>query len=84
MNVLAIILAIVVGGGVATLLFKPFFGNRTEFFRCVKFWLMPDIVSLFRGEFMEDWWAESKLGFWIGASALSSFLTYAGMLKLLG
>ncbi len=40
------------------------FSTWDEFFACVKFWLMPDIVSLFRGEWVEDWWAEFKLFVW--------------------
>ncbi len=84
MEIVAIVLAIIVGGGVMALLFKPFFGNSEELWRCVKFWLMPDIISLFRGEFCEDWWAETKLGFWIGAGGLSGAGTYLGILALVG
>ncbi len=83
MQILAIILATVVGSGVAALLFKPCFGNKEEFFRCVKFWFTPDTFSLFRGEFWDDWWAEAKLGFWITAAALAGIGTYLGILKLI-
>jgi len=27
----------------------------------VKYWFMPDLVSLFRGEYIDDQWAEAKL-----------------------
>lgn len=35
------------------------------FFDAVKFWLTPDIVSAFNGEWGEDQWAELRLGFWV-------------------
>ena len=81
---IAIVLAAIIGGVVAALLFKPFFGDRDEFFRCLKFWFIPDIVSFFRGEYWEDHLAEFKLGFWFAAAGLSAFATYAGLMKLFG
>ena len=36
---------------------------------CLKYWLMPDIVSWFRGEWSEDFWAEMRLFFLIGCAA---------------
>ena len=42
-----------------------FFKDWADFWECVKYWLTPDIVSLFRGEWTEDRWAQLKLGFWI-------------------
>jgi hypothetical protein len=27
----------------------------------LKYWFMPDLVSLFRGEYIDDQWAETKL-----------------------
>ncbi len=84
MDVFAIVLAAVVGCGVAALAFKPIFGNSEEFFRCVKFWFMPDLISLFRGEYCDDWWAEAKLGFWMGGSGLAGFVTWLGFTSLFG
>jgi len=37
------------------------FDTWDEFWECVKYWLMPDIVSWFRGEALDDMWAEMKL-----------------------
>jgi hypothetical protein len=28
---------------------------------CIGYWLTPDILSLFRGEWTDDWWAEVRL-----------------------
>jgi hypothetical protein len=57
----------------AFFLFKLFFGSKEDFFECLRFWLIPDIVSLFRGEFMDDRWGEFKLFIWLG---LSGFVGY--------
>lgn len=84
MSVVAVVLGVVIGIVVALLLLKPFFGTREEFFGCLKFWMTPDIVSMFRGEYLTDWWSETKLGFWIAASALSGIATYIGIMKLFG
>lgn len=83
MEILAIVLAVIVGIAVAALLFKPFFGNAEEFFRCVKFYFTPDVFSFFRGEFWDDWWAETKIGFWLGAAGISGTGTYLGLMAVL-
>jgi len=41
------------------------FGSWEDFLECLKFWLTPDIFSWFYGEGVDDWWAETKLGFWL-------------------
>jgi hypothetical protein len=84
MDVVAIILGVVVGIAVAGLFFKPFFNTREEFIDCLKFWLTPDIISMFRGEYWDDWWAEAKLGLWLSVAALSGFATYFGLMQLFG
>jgi hypothetical protein len=44
---------------------KLFFNTWDELGEAIAFWITPDIISAFRGEFWEDWWAELKLGVWI-------------------
>ena len=53
---------------VLILLNLPLFGLLSGiFFRqeglagVLKYWFMPDLVSLFRGEYIDDQWAEAKL-----------------------
>jgi len=65
-------------------LFKPFFGSLADFWECVRFWLTPDAVSLFRGQWGEDWWAEMKLGVWLVCGGAVGVATYGGLVKLLG
>jgi len=42
-----------------------FFKDWDDFKEAVVFWFTPDIISVFRGEFIDDMWGEMKLGFWI-------------------
>ena len=50
----------------AALLYMLMFKNWDDFLECIKFWLMPDIISMFRGKYWEDAWAELKLLLWLG------------------
>lgn len=59
---------LVTGLTTAFMLFKILFSDKEEFFEYVKFWFTPDIVSMFRGQYWEDNWAELKLIIWLGGS----------------
>ena len=80
---MAEVLGVVAGIGVLALLFKPIFGDTGGFLECVRFWLTPDVFSLFRGEWAEDWWAEMKLGIWIFCGVVMGFGVFVGISKLL-
>lgn len=41
-----------------------FFGSWDDFWSCVRFWLTPDFLSMIRGNYIDDWWAETKLWVW--------------------
>ena len=84
MEIVSIILGVIAGAGVLALLFKPFFGDRDGFIDCVKFWIKPDIFSLFSGQYFEDRWSEMKLGLWIFCGAITVLGVYAGLMKLFG
>ena len=79
-----IILGCLIGVVVLVLLFKPIFGGLDEFLQCVKFWFTPDIISLFRGEYTEDWLSEMKLGLWLAAGGIAGVLSYVGLAKMFG
>ncbi len=70
------ILSILAGIITAAVLFKPFFNDKDDFINCVKFWLTPDIISVFKGEYFDDHWAEFKLVAWAGISAAIAYGTY--------
>ena len=62
---MSVILSIIVSLAVGYMLYKLLFDDLDEFLDCVKFWLTPDIISLFRGQYYEDMWAEIKLILWL-------------------
>jgi len=61
---------------------KLMFGGWGEFFEAVKFWLTPDVFSMFRGEWGEDMMAEFKLGFfviWCIGTVLAQYVLVHGL-----
>lgn len=69
---------------VAWLFFDTFFADWTDFLECVRYRFTPDILSMLRGEWAEDWWAEFKLGAYLALSAGGGVLTYWGLHRWLG
>jgi ABC-type spermidine/putrescine transport system permease subunit II len=67
----------------AYLLFSFFFEDWGDFWKCVRYYLTPDFISLLRGEWMEDWWASFKLGLYLALVAGASFAANFGLHRLL-
>ena len=80
------IIAASIGMGLllAVVLFRTFFEGLDDFLECIRYYLTPDILSAFRGELHEDWWAEWKLFIYFGVCAAGGFLTYYWLQKLAG
>ena len=78
-----LLLAICAGVAMAAVLFKPFFDDVSEFLECIRFWFTPEIISIFRGEWNEDLWAELKLFVYFGLSVGVGFLTNYSLHKWL-
>lgn len=78
MEVLGIIAAVFV----MYVTYKLIFGSWEELSEALGFWLTPDIFSWFRGEAMEDFFAELKLGVWI-VSGLGSYFGVMSLIDLL-
>jgi len=84
MSIPYLIVSSLCGIGILWLLFKTFFGCASEFLECIKFWLTPDMVSMFRGEYCEDRWSEMKLGLWLACGIGTGIAVYIGLEKLFG
>ena len=69
-------LSILVGVVIAVALFRLFFKDFGDFLECVRFYLTPNIISMFRGELAEDWWGSTKLGVWIAVSIGMGFVAH--------
>ena len=75
-----LVLAILVGASVAWLTWRPIFGDEEGFRRSLRFSFTPDIVSLFRGEWLEDQWHGIKMSLWL----ICAFVSGAGVVWALG
>jgi hypothetical protein len=69
MHYLLIVVFAMVDAPLIYLAYRVIFRDAEEFLESLRFWLTPDILSAFRGEFWEDWWAEMKLGLFVAATA---------------
>lgn len=84
MQILAILLGLLVGAGTLALLFRPFFGSADRFFECMKFAFMPDLISLFRGEWTRDVVSSFILSAWLFLGLGAGFGVAIGVLALAG
>jgi len=57
------------------------FREWEEFFECVRFWLTPDIISAFNGEYFDDIWGEMRLGLWAVLCGVSIYSEYYLLMK---
>ncbi len=73
MSTLGWIILVVVNIPVCWFLGWIVFRHWEDFWDCVKFWLTPDIISAFRGEWIEDQWAQTKLFLWVALCAAAVF-----------
>ena len=60
-------------------LYRILFEDLEELWGAIRFWLTPDLISAFRGEYWDDLWAELKLGALIVVSAGAVLLEYTGI-----
>lgn len=64
--------------------FRILFKDRDEFVEAIWFWLKPDLWSALRGELMDDWWAEIKLGLFVSACTGAVFVEAMLIQSLIG
>ena len=60
----------------ALVVFRIFFSGLNDFIECVRFFLQPNWISAFRGEWAEDSWATAKLFVWFAFSAIPGIFYY--------
>ncbi len=61
---------------------KMLFGNWDGFVEVIRYVIMPDILSLFKGEYLEDYWAELKFFCFIVLCIGCVFAEYTAIQKL--
>lgn len=70
------IMGILVGIVTAILMYKVIFSGEDDFFECIRYWFTPDIVSMFRGQYWDDNWAQLKFFIWLGVSVAVGYGVY--------
>ena len=82
MEILALIAAAVVAFITARMLFKVFFSDSDDLWECIRYSFTPDIISMFRGEFWEDYVKSAKLTIYLALVFGSAVLTYLGVASI--
>lgn len=83
MDILALVVAAIVAIVSGWRLFPMFFFDVDEFWECVQYTLIPDWVSLFRGEYFHDCHQSFKLSAYIFLMVVAGCLSYYGVVELL-
>ena len=78
-----LLILIVLNFPIYRILMEEFFGDIGNLKDSVWYWFTPDIISVLKGEFLEDKWAELKLGFYIGACSSVVAAEYIAISKLI-
>ncbi len=68
--------------GALVLMYKLTFDGWDDFVEALKYWLMPDIISILRGEGIEDFWAEAKLLWFLLGTLVLSGIVYFVLTKV--
>ena len=63
------------------LFWKAFFKSWSDFAECLRFWLTPNIISMFRGEYWEDRHAEFKLLWFVLTCAAAPLAEWGLLMK---
>lgn len=67
MQVLFVLACVAVDLPLFVLIGKLFYNDIEDFLEGIRFWITPDIISAFRGEYWDDLWEEWKLFAFISA-----------------
>ncbi len=81
-KIIVIIVLIVANIPVYLIMGKGFFGDLEGFMESLRYVLTPNIISMFRGELMDDWWQSMKMNVFIVACGLAVFAEYWVIAKL--
>ena len=68
--------------GILVVMFKVTFEDRDDFIESVKFWFIPDWLSILRGQGLEDFWAEAKLLWFLLGTIVLSLVVYFVLTKI--
>lgn len=84
MNLWAMIAAAISALLAGWALFRPIFGDAGEFRDCLRYSFTPDLISMFRGEWLEDIVKSFKLSLYFGLMGMAGYGAYQGVLWIAG
>lgn len=83
MEALLFIFLLVVNIPVYKVIFRLLFDSMEEFYESVRYSFTPDMISLFRGDYVQDWFGEWKLTILILMCIGVTFLEFKMIMKLI-
>ena len=75
----SLIVSIIVAFFAGRFLFRIIFDGRDDFFDCLRLSFTPDIISLFRGEYWQDFTQSLKLSGFLLGTGISGVVVYTLM-----
>lgn len=84
MNFIIVIVLLALNIPVFKGVFGMMFSSMEDFNESLRYVFTPDIFSLFRGEYMKDYFGELKVSFFVGICALIVFLEYLFVQFIIG
>jgi hypothetical protein len=78
-----LIILIIINVPIYRFLSELIFGRNGGLSESISYWLTPDITSAFRGEWINDRWAETKLLVYAVVCVLCVAAEYTGLSKLI-
>lgn len=84
MNVILALVLIVANYPIYKFFFNMMFDSGDEFWECIRYYFTPDIISLFRREYIKDWTSELKLGCFFTLCGLCVFIEFSVIKSIFG
>jgi len=87
MGFIIVLVLLVVNIPIYKVIFNSMFSSMDDFYESLRYVFTPDMFSLFRGEYMKDWFGEMKFQFFILMCGGVVFLEYtiiSSLLKVVG
>ena len=83
MGFIIVIVLLVVNIPIFKVIFNSMFSSKDDFYESLRYVFTPDMFSLFRGEYMKDWFGEMKIQFFVLLCGGAIFLEYTIISSLL-
>jgi hypothetical protein len=84
MEIFRIVVSVVFALFVGYHLYRLMFEDSEEFWECVRFSMTPNIISMFRGEYLEDTLKSFKPHAFLLAVGVCGFFAHLGLTRLFG